>query len=280
MLWRFEACGGEAGELSSGAIQTAGAGGPAKSLANWGAKFGSGATQAIGFRDGKRNLIRKGVCMSLVGSYRLVSCLGFLALATTGSTAFAQAEGNAAPEAAAEAPATAAAPAAAPAAQPVEAPTPDKPEDKFAMGIYFNPVSILFGFYGLELDFSPMRLVSFNISGFYYSWELLGTKTSAYGGDVGAQFFLTGRKPMHGLYVYPRLAFAKAQASAGDIKAEATLFGIGATVGYQWNWEPFSLRLGGGVVDYFGGAEANNGAPSISLRGASPAIDLALGFVF
>jgi hypothetical protein len=194
------------------------------------------------------------------------------------STAFAQAE---APDAAAETPAAAqpAPPPPAPESPADEARSPTR-KDEFAMGVFFNPVSILFGFYGLELDFSPTRLVSINVSGSYYSWELAGVKTSAYGGDVGAQFFLTGSKPMHGLYLYPRIAFAKAEASANDVKAEATLIGIGATVGYQWNWQPFSLRIGGGLVNYMGGADANNGAPSISLRGTMPALDFALGFVF
>jgi len=205
-----------------------------------------------------------------------LSCLGFLALVTTGSTALAQTEAAPAAE-----PAPATAPAAAqPAPAVVEvAPVPAKPEDKFAMGIFFNPLSILFGFYGLELDFSPMHLVSINVSGQYYSRELLGVKTSAYGGDIGAQFFLTGQKPMHGLYLYPRIAYAKAKATFLDQKAEASLIGIGGTVGYQWNWQPFSLRLGGGVMNYSGSASGSSGL-DISLRGTTPALDLTLGFVF
>jgi len=152
------------------------------------------------------------------------------------------------------------------------------------MGIYFNPVSLLFGFYGLELDFSPQHLYSINVSGQYYSRSLLGIKTSAYGGDVGVQFFLTGKKPLHGAYIYPRVAFAKAKAEYLGTGAEASLIGLGVTAGYQWNWQPFSLRLGGGLIDYMGSVKATGdgtgGTPEISLRGLWPLIDLTLGFVF
>jgi len=224
--------------------------------------------------------------MFSVRAIRSLSCLGFLALVATGSTALAQSAET--PEAAPE---TAGAPAA---AQPVPVQVvsvPEKQEDKFAMGVFFNPLSILFGFYGLELDFSPMHLMSINVSGQYYSHttSLLGmdVKNSAFGGDLGVQFFLTGQKPMHGLYIYPRIAYAKAKAEmtyqGSKSGAEASLIGLGATVGYQWNWQPFSLRLGGGVINYMGSANAtgnSNTSVDISLKGAMPLLDLTLGFVF
>ncbi len=220
--------------------------------------------------------------MFLVRNIRSLSCLGFLAVVATGSTAFAQSAEPAAEPAASPAAAEPAVPAAAaqPApAQPVEVvPMPAKQEDKFAMGIFFNPLSIAFGFYGLELDFSPMHLLSINVSGEYYSHELLGVKTSAYGGDIGVQFFLTGQKPMYGLYVYPRIAYAKAKASFMSETAEASLIGIGGTVGYQWNWQPFAFRVGGGVMNYSGGASSTG--IDISLRGTGPLLDLTIGFVF
>ncbi len=198
-----------------------------------------------------------------------------------------------APAAEPAAAAPAAGPAAAPApAAPETAPMPKEPEDKFAMGIYFNPFMILFGYYGLELDFSPQHLYSINVSGEYYSHTtgLAGfadVKTTAYEADVGVQFFLTGQKPMHGLYIYPRLAYAKAKAEmtyqGSTSGAEASLIGLGATVGYQWNWQPFSLRLGGGVIDYVGSAKSTGDSTTqveLSMKGTSPLIDLTIGFVF
>jgi hypothetical protein len=223
--------------------------------------------------------------MSKTVGLKIASCLVGFAIVGQASLAVAQDEAAAAPAASA-----AAAPEAAPAAQPgpvatgvVVAAPEDENKDKFAMGIFFNPVSLLFGFYGLELDFSPQHLYSINVSGQYYSRNLLGIKTEAYGADLGVQFFLTGHKPMHGAYLYPRIAYAKAKASFEDAKSEANLVGIGITAGYQWNWQPFSLRLGGGIMDYMGSAKATSGstsAPEISLTGVMPAIDLTLGFVF
>lgn len=223
--------------------------------------------------------------MSRIVGVKIASFLVGSAIVGQASLALAQDEGAAAPPAPA--------PEAAPAAQPGPVATPasgivvakpeDETKDQFAMGIFFNPVSLLFGFYGLELDFSPQHFYSINVSGQYYSRSLLGIKTEAYGADFGVQLFLTGHKPMHGAYLYPRVAYAKAKASFEDAKSEANLIGIGITGGYQWNWQPFSLRLGGGFIDYMGSAKATSGstsAPEISLTGVMPAIDLTLGFVF
>jgi hypothetical protein len=168
---------------------------------------------------------------------------------------------------------------------PPPPPADVEPGDTSAFGIFFNPLSIAFGFYGLELDYSPTHLVSINVSGQYYSHSesILGTeiKTSAFGGDIGAQLFFTGHKPMYGAYVYPRIAFAKAEASeTGLPTANASLIGIGATVGYQWNWQPFAFRLGAGVMNYTVAAKGDPGSPAISLTGTLPALDLTIGFVF
>jgi hypothetical protein len=238
--------------------------------------------------------------MSLAERTRLASCLGLLALVTAGSTAFAQTAAPEAPAPAAQpaAPAPAAQPAApAPAALPVAvaavpaeqaeaAPLPEVAQDKFAMGIFFNPAAILLGYYGLELDFSPMHLFSINVKGEYYYRNSGGIKGQAYGAEGGVQFFLTGQKPMHGAYVYPRFAYAKANLEAqginGKITGEGSLIGIGVTAGYQWNWQPFSLRLGAGIIDYIGDVKATDGVETVqlALKGVRPVIDLTLGFVF
>jgi hypothetical protein len=217
-------------------------------------------------------------------------CIG-LAIMAQAALAFAQDEATEASTPAAEATAAEATPAPAPVAVAAPTSSEDKETDRFAMGIYFNPLSILFGFYGLELDFSPQHFYSINVSGTYYSRDLLGVKTSAYGGDIGVQMFLTGSKPLHGAYIYPRIAYANAKAevdttSLGGTKsgAEANLIGIGVTAGYQWNWQPFSLRLGGGIIDYLGSAKAtgdsSGSVPEISMQGVLPALDFTLGFVF
>jgi hypothetical protein len=233
---------------------------------------------------------------------RFTSFLGILALVTAGSAAFAQTAAPAAPAQEAAAPAAPAAPAAqpvapAPVAQPVAvfgvpaeqaaaAPLPEAPQDQFAMGIFFNPAKLLNNEYGLGLAFSPIHLLSVNVEGNYYFKNSGGVKGEAYDVYAGIQFFLTGQKPMHGAYVYPVFVYAKAKlesvGSDPKVTGEGSLVGVGVTGGYQWNWQPFSLRLGAGLVDYIGDVKATDGQTTIQfgLKGVKPAIDLALGFVF
>ncbi len=205
----------------------------------------------------------------------------FLALALLVFNSSAWAQTGDAPMAPGATPAPA--PAAPAEAVPVAAPA--DPEAATAVGIFFNPLSIAFGFYGLELDFAPMRALSVNLAGEYYSHSVSAfgfeVKTSAYEVNLGVQIFLTGHRPMQGAYIYPRFAYAKAKAEeTGSTTAEASLIGVGATAGYQWNWQPFSLRLGGGLMHYSATASAEAGSPEISLAGTLPALDLTLGFVF
>jgi hypothetical protein len=151
-------------------------------------------------------------------------------------------------------------------------------EDETAVGLFFNPAALAFGYYGLELDISPIRLLSINMAGSYYSRDI----TTAYEVDGGLQFFLTGDRPMKGAYLYPRVAYASAKAEQYGIKATASLIGFGATAGYQWNWQPFALRLGGGFIYYNAVGEGGDGDSSVKvgMDGIAPALDLALGFVF
>jgi hypothetical protein len=169
-----------------------------------------------------------------------------------------------------------------------------EPEDVSSAGLFFNPVGVLLGFYGLELDLSPTRSASFNLNGVYYDKTVDSISTTAYGMDAGIQFFLSGTKPMEGAYLYPRVGYAKARATGQTTTsssypyypytsqttrtAEASLIGVGATCGYQWNWSPFALRLGGGLI-YYTNADTSSGSSSdsVSLKGTSLLIDFALG---
>jgi hypothetical protein len=159
-------------------------------------------------------------------------------------------------------------------------------------GIYINPLAFLFGFFGAEVDFKVASIVTVNIGGTYYhrSITLLGdtTTTTAYGGDVGAQIFPLGRA-FNQLYVYPRVSFLGAKAtetfttSSGttESSASAKLLGLGATVGYQWTYNPgFSVRLGGGVMYYTVAAKDDGNADTISLDGVLPALDASIGWTF
>ena len=140
--------------------------------------------------------------------------------------------------------------------------------------------------------------MSFNFNGVYYDKTVDAISTTAYGLEVGIQFFLSGTKPMAGAYFYPRIGYAKAtatgQTSTSTMSSsypyysytsqtrqtvEASLIGVGATCGYQWNWHPFALRLGGGLVYYTNAdSTSSDNSDNVSLKGTSLLVNLALGF--
>jgi hypothetical protein len=156
-------------------------------------------------------------------------------------------------------------------------------DEELAVGVFLNPLAMVLGYYGAELAISPMHLLSVNIGGWAYSNDSGGVETTGWSLEGGPQFFVTGDRPMHGMYVYPRLSYATAEAKNEVAEASATLVGLGSTVGYQWNWQPFAFRVGGGLMYYSVVAEGDGGSgddPEISLEGVAPAIDLTIGFVF
>jgi len=215
-------------------------------------------------------------------TFLVSTCLGWLAMS---SPAYAQQAGNTevppsdAPAAPATVPPT-----------PVNAPAEDygapaehaEPagKDQMAFGVFLNPLYALFGRYELNLAFSPTHLVSLNVTGAYYDIKSSPLETKIVGGDVGAQFFLSGQKPMHGAYIYPRVLYYSASVSDSIESIKATLFGSAVTGGYQWNWQPFSLRLGGGIVYYKVSGQSDSSGPTVTLKGVYPMLDANIGFVF
>jgi hypothetical protein len=127
-------------------------------------------------------------------------------------------------------------------------------------------------------------MLSLNVSGSYYSLSAGSTDTTAFGIGVGTQIFPSGYL-YQGFFVYPSLQYASATAKSdgsmyggSTTEATATLMGIAALLGYQWDWRPFSLRLGGGVGYY--GVAAESGDAEVALSGVMPLLDASLGFTF
>jgi len=183
------------------------------------------------------------------------------------------------------------APAVAQAAVPAEAP-PDPDDVRYprkSAGVFINPLGLLFGVFGAEVDFRVADFMTLNVGGSYYrrSVTLLdaNTTTNAYGGDFGAQFFPFGRA-FNQLYVYPRVSYSRASATRtqpgfADASADSSLLGVGATVGYQWVWNPgFSLRLGAGMAYFTALAKDEASTVEISLAGVLPQLDASLGWTF
>jgi hypothetical protein len=137
-----------------------------------------------------------------------------------------------------------------------------------------------FGRYEATVAYSPTHLIALNFTGVYYDHKIGDIETKAYGGDVGVQFLLSGKKPMHGAYVYPRVVYYSAQGTNGSITVDESIYGTAVTGGYQWNWQPFSLRIGGGIVYYKASGSNNDSGVNVSLNGAAPVLDALIGLVF
>jgi hypothetical protein len=157
---------------------------------------------------------------------------------------------------------------------------PNEPENESAFGIFLNPLYMAFGRYEGTVAYSPTHLIALNFTGMYYDRKIGDIETKAYGGDVGIQFLLSGKKPMHGAYVYPRVVYYSAEATDGSITVDASIYGTSVTGGYQWNWQPFSLRIGGGIVYYKASGSENDSGVNVSLNGAAPVLDALIGLVF
>ena len=150
-----------------------------------------------------------------------------------------------------------------------------------SFGLFVNPLSIAFGYYGAEFDYSPTRMLSLNLGADYYSHTSDSVSTTAVAISLGTQVFVTGKRSFEGLYLYPRLMFAAADAE-DDVgsSASATLVAIGATAGYQWDWASgLALRLGVGGIYYAAVASESSGT-AVGLDGAQLALDASLGWTF
>lgn len=145
------------------------------------------------------------------------------------------------------------------------------------VAIVVNPIALLFNLFNVDVGFSVADKTSANISGNYWSFEVLGIKNTAWGLGVGAQYFFY-RDRFEGAFVYPALEYASSRVSAGDVEVSGSLFGPSAIVGYQWNWHPFTLRVGGGGRYYFGTIEGQ-GFKS-ELQGFQFKFDGSLGLAF
>lgn len=143
--------------------------------------------------------------------------------------------------------------------------------------ILVNPLGLLFGMFNAEVGVGLTDNLSVNMNGSYWSFELGDVDLTAYGGGAGVQFFFTGQL-YHGWFIYPSFQFARARATSGDLSAQATAYGLTTLAGYQWDWKPFTLRLGAGF-SYFSGTASGDDIET-GFNGASPALDASLGFTF
>jgi hypothetical protein len=165
-----------------------------------------------------------------------------------------------------------------PAKRPPESSTAEASrEPPSTIAIVANPIALLFNMFNVDVGVAVADKTSANLGVNYWSFEILGIENTAWGFGLGAQHFFY-RDRFAGAFVYPALEYAHSRVSIGDYEVSGSLFGPSAIVGYQWNWHPFTIRVGGGGRYYFGNIEGN-GLKS-DLAGFEFKADGSLGLAF
>jgi hypothetical protein len=124
-------------------------------------------------------------------------------------------------------------------------------------GVAVNPIGLLFGMLLAEFDYGLSDRVSLNLIAVYWSLDVLGFETTAWGAGVGAQFFpieVANSGPLYqGFYVYPSLQLANVNVKYEFIEdASWVTIAPQASVGWQWDWRPLTVRTGIGAALYIG----------------------------
>lgn len=148
-------------------------------------------------------------------------------------------------------------------------------------GVWFNPLALIFGAISVDVGVATGEEHALNFSGSYWSFDLLGVENTSFGFGAGWQYFITG-STFGGFFVLPNVQLEYANVKVNDAEASGLIVGPGALLGYQWDWQPFSLRLGGGIQYYIGSVEASSGTSTASsdISGLSPALDASIGFTW
>ncbi len=148
-------------------------------------------------------------------------------------------------------------------------------------GVWFNPLALIFGAVSADVGIALGEKHALNFGASYWSFDLLGVENTSFGFGAGWQYFITG-STFGGFFVLPNLQLEYASIKANDVEASGLIVGPGALLGYQWDWQPFSLRLGGGIQYYIGSVEATSGSSTVSsdIAGLSPALDASIGFTW
>lgn len=147
-------------------------------------------------------------------------------------------------------------------------------------GVFVEPLLAIFGFYEGDVNVSVDETVAVSLWGQYFDYTLLDTGMTGFGIGVGVPLFLTGSN-YRGMYLHPLLKYQQVDFDVGDAPVvSASFYGPQVTVGYQWSWSHFSLKVGGGLEYSFGEISSESVDQSVSLNGLDVELDAALGVVF
>lgn len=148
------------------------------------------------------------------------------------------------------------------------------------MGVALNPLGLIFGMILAEFDYGLNDTLSLNINASY--WDI-GLST-AYGAGVGAQLFLpevADSGPLYqGFYVYPSLqVFSVTVDPLLGLTEEYEYVSVAprAVAGWQWDWRPFTVRMGAGLEYFIASDEAGY---DLDLQGLRLVLDGTVGLTF
>ncbi len=142
--------------------------------------------------------------------------------------------------------------------------------------LLLNPLAMPMGIFGAEADWAPVRFAALALEAAVYLRQ--GVPATAVG--VGLLFYPQG-SVFRGLFVEPRLVYARPVAEpVPELDWSIDVVGAGGTVGWQWTWDyGFTVRLGGGVIDFLGGSRTDAAGDAVAL-GPSLVVDGCVGWVF
>lgn len=144
-----------------------------------------------------------------------------------------------------------------------------------------NPLGLAFGNFNATYERVLGTSSSILVRG-QYMYRLLGVKVNLIGAGLGYRYYFThAKKPVPaGFYVNPQATFATGTVTdENEEKINATTFGIGFELGYQWAWSSgFVLDLGLGPMYTF--ASGSSGSDVTNVDGFLPSATVAIGYAF
>lgn len=142
-----------------------------------------------------------------------------------------------------------------------------------SFALLLNPGAMALGGFGAEADLALGTAAALSAQGEAYS---LGG-ADAYALSLGAPIFVQ-RVPFHGLYVHPRMAWARVTTADGASHDDA---GMGATLGWAWTLHAgFTVRLGVGAMLERPLSGPDVGADGVAPVHVRPLVDGMLGWAF
>jgi hypothetical protein len=156
--------------------------------------------------------------------------------------------------------------------------TPHK-KDPARMAVAVNPIGLIFGLLLAEFDYGLGDNLSLNINAEYWNFSV----TKAYGLGVGAQIFLpevADSGPLYqGFYLYPSLQVLSVSVDSILFSDDYSYLSVAPrfVAGWQWDWRPFTVRLGLGAEYYIASAKSGY---DVDLRGLRFVGDGTIGLTF